>query len=155
VICIQILGEDKMKKYSVLGQLFLLSVILVACSTSEVGIDVPDDVVTNVERAFSPKWYALYVMKGATPQTEADVAGRNWIICSHYDDAFNNMMWLAQNTNSLQITTSNLIGAPTAHEEKMLSDCQSALDTKPESILVIDRDIKFETLREMVELKLK
>jgi hypothetical protein len=144
-----------MRKYSLLGQLFILSVILVACSTSEVGIDVPDDVVANVERAFSPKWYALYVMKDATPQTEADVAGRHWIVCSHYDDAFNNMMWLAQKTNYLQITTSKLIGAPTADEEKMLSNCQSALDANPESILVIDRNIKFETLENMVELKLE
>ena len=144
-----------MKAISWLGKFFLLSVILVACSSSEVKIDVLDEAVANVERAFSPELYAMYVMKDATPQTEADVARRNWIICSHYANASNNMMWLAKNTKSLQITTTNLISFPPADEGEMLSSCQRALDANPKSVLVIDRKIKFETLNKMVELKLE
>ena len=144
-----------MNKRFLLGPLFLLSVILVACGTGGVTIEVQDDVAENVERAFPSEYYALNVMKDAAPQTEADLAGRNWIVCSHYSDASNNMMWLAQNTKSLDATNANLIGAPRSEEDEMLSACKKALDAEPESILVIDRDIKFDFSSQMVELKLK
>lgn len=137
------------------GQLFLLSIILISCSSGGVTIEVQGEIVENVERAFPSEWYALNVMKDATPQTEADLAGRNWIVCSHYSDASNNMMWLAQNTKSLKATNANLIEAPRSEEDEMLSSCKKALDAEPESILVIDRDIKFDFSNQMIELILK
>lgn len=109
-------------------QLFLFSFVLVACGLSGVTIDVQDDVVENVELAFPSERFALNIMKDAAFQAEEDLTGRNWIVCSHYSDAFNNMKWLAQNTRSLKTTDANLIGAPRSEEEKMLSDCKKALD---------------------------
>lgn len=144
-----------MRTIYVFIQLFLFSVVLVACSSSGVSIDVQDDVAENVERAFPSERFALNVMKDAVFQTEEDLAGRNWIVCSHYSDAFNNMMWLAQNTKSLKATDANLIGAPRSEEEKMLSDCKKALEKNPESILVIDSDIEFDFSDQMVEIILE
>lgn len=74
-------------------------------------------------------------MKDAAFQTEEDLAGRNWIICSHYSGAFNNMMWLAQNAKSLKATDADLIGAPRSEEEKMFPDCKKALEKKPNPFL--------------------
>ena len=142
------------------AQLLLLSIILAACgsgvtSAGAVTIDMPDAVVANVERAFNPKFYALYAMKGTAPRTANELAGRDWILCSRYQDASNNLMWLTQNAEPLKLTHFNLITGGKSKLDEMLSSCKASFETGPESILVIDRDFKFELIGEMVELKLK
>jgi len=149
-----------MKACFLSAQLLLLSIILAACGSSAtsvgtVTIDTPDLVVANVERAFNPKYYALYAMKETAPQTVNELAGRDWILCSRYQDASNNLMWLTQNAEPLKLSHFNLITGPKSKRVEMLSSCKDAFKTGPESILVIDRDFKFEFIDKMVELKLK
>jgi len=142
------------------AQLLLLSIILAACgsgvtSAGTVTIDMPGGVVLNVERAFNPKFYALYAMKETAPQTANELAGRDWILCSRYKDSSNNLLWLTQNAEPLKLEHFNLITGPKSKRVEMLSSCKDAFKTGPESILVIDRDFKFEFIDKMVELKLK
>jgi hypothetical protein len=143
---------------SVLGLLLLLSCVLTACGSTVSAVskvDVADDVASNVERAFPQKWYKLYVMKDSVPKTEAEMSGRRWILCSSYDDAANNMLWLSQNAQSLQMPDASIITGPRSGEDSLFSDAQKALDANPEAILVIDGKSKFEALNTMVELKLE
>jgi len=149
-----------MKACFLSAPLFLVSIILVACSSGAtsagtVTIDTPDLVVANVERAFNPKWHALYAMKETAPQTAEELAGRNWILCSRYADASNNLLWLSQNAEPLKLAHFNLITGPKSKRGEMLSSCKANFETEPKSILVIDRDFKFEFIDKMVELKLK
>lgn len=149
-----------MKKCFSTAPLFLLLLILAACSSGPtsagtVTIDTPDLVVANVERAFNLKWYALYAMKETAPKTAEELAGRNWILCSRYQDASNNLMWLSQNTEPLKLAHFNLITGPKSKRVEMLSSCKAAFETEPKSILLIDRDFKFEFIDKTVELKLK
>ena len=150
---------------SALGLLILLSCVLTACGSTVAKIDVAKvdvshEVASNVERAFPQKFYKLYVMKDSVPKTEAEMAGRQWILCSSYADAANNMLWLSQNTPSLtsgsaQNFEASILTGPESSEDSLFSDAQKALDANPEAILVIDGDSKFEALNTMVELKLE
>jgi len=149
-----------MKAYFASAQLLLLSIILAACgsgatSAGTVTIDTPDLVVANLERAYNLKYYALYAMKETAPRTAEELAGRNWILCSRYQDASNNLMWLSQNAGPLKLEHFNLITGPKSKRVEMLSSCKDAFKTEPKSILLIDRDFKFEFIDKMVELKLK
>jgi len=142
------------------AQLLLLSIILAACGSSAtsagtVTIDIPDFVVVNVERAYNLKYYALYAMKETAPRTVEELTGRNWILCSRYQDASNNLVWLSQNSGPLKLEHFNLITGPKSKLDEMLSGCKAAFETEPKSILLIDRDFKFEFIGKMVELKLK
>jgi hypothetical protein len=149
-----------MKAWYVSASLFLLAIIWLACgsgpvATGTVTIEAPDFVMLNVERAFNPKWYALYAVKGTAPQTFDDMTGRQWILCSHYRDSSNNLLWLSQNAAPLKIGHFNLITGPDSKRKEMLSSCQDAFKTEPRAILVMDRKIKFKFPSEMIELKLK
>ena len=148
---------------SALGLLLLLSCVLTACGSTVstvAKVDVADDVASNVERAFPQKFYKLYVMKDSVPKTEAEMAGRHWILCSSYADAADSMVWLYQNTPSLtsgsaQNLEASILTGPESSEDSLFSDAQKALDANPEAILVIDGDSKFEALNTMVALELE
>lgn len=58
-----------MKKRS-LGILLLAMGLMSGCGSNKVMLDIPDDVVAEVERSIYPKWQAIYVMKDAVPETQ-------------------------------------------------------------------------------------